>query len=437
MFPSVKAWVDSDYKLVSVKKRRIDAAGLDYSGLTIWNLAESSPAHIVGLKEGDILFTINGHAPFNADMEKPRQRRKSFGSHKFEFYRPNTEEIITLKAKQWSFGIQLRTSQNEYSRDLRIGDPDLDDMENYWRNGALESIGSFYEAWEVMNHRLLHMDGESYFKTDFILPHHNQPLAGDLWHSNFAYLALSAACAKKYKRARYVLDEIHQRIAESDSGFPCIAASMMHYTESMLSEAQGNNDEAVLHMHNAIDAAWEISENYLRLGKLTGQTITMPSSPYEEIKLSYALPIEDPAGIIEQHAGHLDLQTICKNLKPDQFIIVVLLSSYRSNYYYDKGWQMSAPILSKLRSIFPYIHIVTSGKYSLDNSFLKAEDYLTQEGLEFKVLYDEGDNLAKSLNLERAPTNLVLDHNGEIVAESALWDESLIWKAIASLRGDT
>lgn len=430
MFESVETWVASDYKIAAIKKKRIDLAGLDYAGLTIWHIAESSPAYLIGLRKNDILFKINGKPPFNADLEKPRRKNKALGSNKFEFYKPNTGEVLTLKSKQWPFGIQLRTSQMEYARDLRIGDPNLDDMENYWREGALTTIGSYYEAWEVMNFRLLNMDGEPYFKTEFQTPHHNAPLAEDLWHSNFAYLALAAACSQNYKRARYVLDEIHQRIAESDSGFPCIPASMMHYTESLIAEGNGNSEAAIQHMYDAIDAAWEINENYLRLETLTGQRISIPSSAYEKIKLSYNLPIHDPKGIIQQHSGELDLQITCRTLQPGQFIIVVLLSNYRSNYYYDKGWQVCAPILSKLRTIFPLIHIVTAGTYALDDSFLEAESHLTAENLEFKILHDEGDKIASSLNMERAPTNLVLDHRGEIIAESSLCDESLLWKAI-------
>jgi len=432
MFESVKAWVEADYKLPSIKKKRIDPAGLDYSGLTIWDIAASSPAYVLGLRQDDILFTVNGNAPYKADLETPRLIHRRFGFHKFQFYRPSTEEVITVKSKRWPFGIQLRSSPMEYARELRIGDPDSDMVEIYWRSGALETIAAFYVPWEIMIHRMHHMDGAPYFKTEFPEPHHNQPLTAEIWHSHFVYLALSAACAKKYKRARYVLDEIYQRIAESDSGFPCIAASMMHYTESLLSEADGKLDDAIEHMYSAIDAAWEIEENYARLGTLTGQKIDVPTSAYKDIRLSYELPIEDPAGIITQHPGFLDLQRTCQSLNPGQFIIVVLLSSYRSNYYYDKGWEISAPILSKLKSTFPLIHIVTAGTYALDDSFLKAEGNLTAQGLDFKILHDEGNKIAEQLGQERAPTNLVLDHKGEIIAESALWDESLIWKALES-----
>ena len=430
MYASVEEWVKAEYKLVSIKKKKIDIAGLDYSGLTIWNLSKGSPAQILGLKQADILFSVNGNAPFAADLETPRVKSKGFGTYKFQFYRPDTQDVLTIKSKQWPFGIQLQSSPNEYARDLRIGDPELSDVENYWRQGQLNSIAHFYTSWEILNHRLMHLDGEPYRKSEFSEPHPHAPLAGDLWHSNFAYLALSAACAKKYKRARYVLDEIYQRIAESDSGFPCLASSMMQYTESLLSEAEGDIKQAIEYTQNAINAAWEVEENYHRLGQLTGHKIDIPASAYENTKLSYTLPINDPVNIIEQYSGQLDLQTTCQSLRSDQFLIVVLLSEYRSNYYYDLGWKISAPILSKLKSIFPLIHIVTAGDYSVDETFLSAETHLIKNGLDFKILHDEANRITKQLNLERAPTNLALDNKGEIVAESALWDESLIWKAL-------
>jgi hypothetical protein len=432
MYGSLSEWVESEYKLASIKKKRIDPAGLDYSGLTIWDISETSPAYVLGLRKGDILFTVNGNAPFNADLETPRLKNRKFGLHKFQFYRPATEEVLTIKSKQWPFGIQLQSSPNEYARELRIGDPELSDMENYWRQGRLDDIAEFYTAWEILNYRLRHLGGNPYRKADFPNPHAHEPLDGDLWHSNFAYLALAAACAKQYKRSRYVLDEIYQRIAETKSGFPCIASSMMSYTESLLSEGEGDINQAIEFTHNAINAAWEIEENYERLSRLTGHKVDMPASAFEKTRLSYSLPIKDPANIIAQHTGQLDLQKTCQSLKPDQFLIVVLLSEYRSNYYYDLGWERSAPILSKLKSTFPFIHIVTSGTYSLDESFLSAENHLSKRDVEFKILHDENNEVARRLNLERAPTNLVLNHRGEIIAESALWDESLIWKALST-----
>lgn len=432
MYSSVEEWVIAEYKLVSIKKKRIDLAGLDYSGLTVWTLAKGSPAQLTGIKEGDILFTVNGDAPYKADLKTPRIIHRKFGWHKFQFFRPDTEEVLTIKSKRWPFGIQLQASTNEYARDLRIGDPELSDMENYWRQGQLDSIAEFYSSWEILNYRLKHLEGKPFRKSNFPEPHPHEPLAGDLWHSNFAYLALSAACAKKYKRSRYVLDEVYQRITESNSGFPCIASSMIHYTESLLAEAQGNTQNAIEHTQNAVNAAWEIEENYYRLSQLTGHKIDMPISAFQNTKLSYKLPVKDPANIIQQYDGPLDLQNTCKSLNPNQFMIVVLLSEYRSNYYYNLGWEVSAPILSKLKSVFPFIHIVTSGDYSLEESFLSAENYLTKENLDFKILYDEENRIANQLNLERAPTNLALNYKGEIVAESALWDESLIWKAMSA-----
>ena len=433
MYWSVEEWVAAEYKLASIKSKRIDPAGLDYSGLTVWSLAKESPAQLIGIKKGDILFTVNGDAPYKADLDTPRIIHRKFGWHKFQFFRPDTEEVLTIKSKRWPFGIQLQASTNEYARDLRIGDPELSDMENYWRQGQLDSIAEFYTSWEILNYRLIHLGGNPYRKSEFPEPHPHEPLDGELWHSNFAYLALSAACAKKYKRARYILDEIYQRIAESNSGFPCIASSMMHYTESLLSEAKDDTHNAIEHIHNAINAAWEVEENYQRLSQLTGNKIDIPTSAFQNTKLSYELPIKDPANIIQQHNGKLDLQKTCESLRQDQFMIVVLLSEYRSNYYYNLGWEVSAPILSKLESVFPLIHIVTSGNYSLDESFLSAENYMIKRGVDFKILYDEGNRIANQLNLERAPTNLALNYKGEIVAESALWDESLIWKALASL----
>ena len=431
MYNSVKAWTDAEYKHISTKRKRIDPTSIEYSGLVIWAIGIGSPADLLGLKKHDVLLTVNGKAPYTIDLDKVRSQPKSIGTYKFQFYRPKTEELITIKSKNWPFGIQLRPSPVEYTRDLRIDDPELDIIESFWRDGDIKSLASFYEPLEILNHRLLHLDGNPYFKTKYDTPHENAPLTAELWHSNFAYLALCAACANQFKRARYVLDEIKQRMMESESGFPCIPASMMHYTESLLASAKGEKDRAIDYMHAAIDSAWEIEENYHRLGRITGNTISIPKSNYETTNIKYDLPVNDPTDTVKQFEAQLNLQQICETLQPGQCILVVLLSEYRSNYFYYNGWRASAPILKKLKSIFPLIHIVTAGTYYLDETFLGAERYLSEAGIDFKILYDQSNSVAEQLDLQRAPTNFALNHKGKIIAEGHFWDETLIWKTLA------
>ena len=101
MYWSVEEWVAAEYKLASIKSKRIDPAGLDYSGLTVWSLAKGSPAQLIGIKKGDILFTVNGDAPYKADLDTPRIIHRKFGWHKFQFFRPDTEEVLTIKSKRW------------------------------------------------------------------------------------------------------------------------------------------------------------------------------------------------------------------------------------------------------------------------------------------------------------------------------------------------
>lgn len=431
MYNSVKAWCDAEYKCVSNKPKKVPQSQLEYSGLYIWNVAKGSLADELGISAGDYILSVNGKSPDVDIIFNARRKCRLIGQYTFEIYTPRTEMVKKIKSKFWIFGIQYRQSPKEFSRGLKLSDPDLEEFEIYWKEGNYEALASFLPAFEILNFRYVHLDGSPYLRSDYLTVKDDAPLATDISYSNFSYMALSAASAKKIKRARYILDVIYKRHSESDSGFACIRSSILAVTESLISEAAGDIDSAIAWTQTAIERAWEIEENYYRLEQLTGHNVTIPNSAYRDTKIRYDLYPKGKDGGNLTAEEKVSLIDQCGRLNPGQHIVVTLLGEYRSNYYYYFSCVNCAVIFDKLRNLFPEIHVVSGGTYAVDPIYLRAEMPLKMLGVKFKVLNDEDRKIADMMDLERAPTNLSLNHKGEIVAEGALYDEALIWKTLS------
>jgi hypothetical protein len=428
-------WYQEDYKILSEKNKALTESDLHYSGRIIWRVDAGSPAEFLGLQKGDYLYRINGKATFWGHLNRFRQFPKRFGRHKFQFYRPTTQTLTTVQGRLWPFGIQTREATLEIGRRVRIGDGDLEPIEVLWKEGDHTALAAIYMDVETLNYRALHLDFASFEQAPLKLPHENTPLSREIWHSHFSALALCAACAGHFKRAHYVLDEIAIRHAEGDSGFPCLASSMMSYTESLLAEAGGHKELAIEHIYTAIDQAWEVEQNYQRLSELTGHDVNPQKLPFLSLgKITdYTLPIFDPLTPSQHPVGQKSLMESLSQLSDSQCIFVVIMAGYRSNYFYNEGWDVAAPILAKLKHVFPEIHILTAGTYMLDDSFAKAEEPLKDKSIPYLILFDENAQTASRLNVERCPTNLAINNKGEIIAEGAFYDESVIWTAVEAL----
>ena len=60
------------------------------------------------------------------------------------------------------------------------------------------------------------------------------------------------------------------------------------------------------------------------------------------------------------------------------------------------------------------------------------EPKLSKSGVAVSVLYDKEDSVGQQLSLISAPTNLIVDHTGTIVAQGWLGDDMILWDALES-----
>lgn len=430
MHSYVQDWVNADYTITSNKPSNIKDSDLNYSGFILWDITKGSISEALGIQNGDILIRINGKMPHEDTIEHSKVKARTLGKYKFEIFNPATRSLKTIKARYWIYGAKYCRTPQEFARELRINNPEIRQCETFWLQGDAEGLALLYPAFEIYNHRMIHRDGEPYYKTDFTLPDYDAPLSEGVWHANYAFWALCAAKAGYYKRARYILDEVYDRVKKSSAGFPSSESSILAYTESLICSENKDDALAIDWMHTAIERARTLSVNYKRLSQLTGHEVNAPQSIFIDSRINYDLEEKFDPPRHDHAAQRFTLNAALQSLQNDQYLIVTLLGQYRSNYFHYEACRTSAVILDKLRSKFPIIHILSGGTYSLEAVFKEAEGYFDNHKIDYKTLNDENTKIADQMNIETAPTHLILNAKGDIIAEGDLSDGKILWEVL-------
>ena len=436
-FTSVQNWVDTDYSVTTGDAGGLNETTLSKVGQVLRKVHPRSPAGLLGLQAGDILHAINGGI-FNAeDLKKTLQPRMFGRFYTFDFLRPATRKKLRVKGPTFPFGAQYGQTVDSFAVDLRNGNPDPHDADQFWVHGPDGAIAQLWPYFEAYNLRMLNRNGAPY---DGALPQNispTAPLAHEtvVWPGAFVWLALCAAQAGQWERAQRVLETVEDYFDRSgDSGMMSMFAAMA-FVRSMLAENNGQLEKAVAHMEHAIEMSPETKVLYRRLSKLTGQNLSVPPSPFLGLKPVYDLPISDPAKRFQQSVGQLSLANKVAALSPEEFILVTIMASYRVNGPYVEGFQRAHIPLARLNKIFKEVHILTSWDKATSRDLSHwpvMEPKLSKSGVAVSVLYDKEDSVGQQLSLISAPTNLIVDHTGTIVAQGWLGDDMILWDALES-----
>jgi len=433
-FSSVHDWVKAQFKFSVSDAKSLNAQTLSMAGKILLDVQPVSPAGLMGLKAGDILYALNGGVFDIDDLEKTF-RPRSFGrSFSFDFFRPATRQKIRIKGPTFPFGARFGQTEESFIVELRNGSPDPSDTYEFWNTGNTAALAAFLPAFEAFNIRIIRQKGAPF---DGPLPQampYNTELVSDgaVWEGHFTWLALCAAHAGQWDRARFVLKYVEDHFEKSGDGGMVSMFAAMAYTRSMLAEHDGQLELAAQHIEHAIEMSPETEVLYRRLSKLTGSEVARPASPLIGAKLDYNLPKQDPANRFNQPVGQTALRESVEALKSGEFILVCMMSAYRTNGPYVEGFRRAQLPLSRLRNIFKEVHVITSWDKatSRDLAWPIMEPEMEKWGINVSVLFDETASVGEELALISSPTNLILDHTGTIMSEGWLGDDTALWSVL-------
>jgi len=432
-FASSQNWVDAQFKVQISDGKSLNEQTLSFVGKILQKVHPGSPAGLLGLQTGDILYALNGGSFDIDDLKKTFQPRRFGRFHSFEFLRPSTHEKLRVKGPTFPFGASFGQTIESFTVELRNGDPDPSDTSQFWSAGNTEKLGDLLSAFEILNIRLISHKGAPFYGDLPEIPY-NTELANEdlLWPGHFAWMALCAAHAGQWDRASFILSVVEDHFERSGDGGMMSMFAAMAYTRSMINEHVGDLEKAVNHMYHAIEMSPETPVLYERLSKLTNTKAVLPNSPLLGVKPTYDLPKKDPSNRFKQEGGKVSLTNRVAKLSPGEFILTTIMSSYRTNGPYVEGFQRAHIPLARLRNIFREVHIITSWDKaaSRDLPWPIMEDKLRKSGVDVSVLFDEDQLLGEQLDLISSPTNLIIDHTGTVVAEGWLGDDAVLWDAL-------
>ncbi len=434
-YETVRHWVEAEYSVTKSAAGHLNETTLSKVGQVLQRVHPNSPAGLLGLAKGDILFALNGGTFDGDDLRKSFQPRFLGRSYSFDFLRPDAHEKIRVTGKTFPFGAKFGQTVDSFCVDLRNGDPDPHDVDAFWADGSPEDLAEIWPFFEAYNHRLLKLNGAPY---DGALPKSVTPTAPlapptVIWPGNFAWLAVCAAHAGQWERAQRVLETVEDHFESSgDSGMMSMFAAMA-YTRSMLAENRGDIEKAVGHIEHAIEMSPRTPVLQQRLARLTGQAFTVPPSKFIGQTLEYDLERHDPKGKFAQSGGRVSLENSVSKLSPGEYILVCLMSGYRTNGPYVEGFGRAHTPLARLSPIFREVHIVTAWDKSRSrdlNHWPVMEPGLVKAGVNVSVLFDEEDVVSDTIEILGAPTNLIIDHTGTVVSDGWLAGDEVLWAAL-------
>ena len=436
-FSSVADWVAAEYSAAEAKPPKASAASLSRTGMQVVDVHPHSPAGMLGVRGEDILYYINGRA-FDDEALGAALRPRRFGrAHRFDLLRPGSGTRIRITGPALPFGLQLAESVQGFAMQLRSGDPDVSEVAGFWARGDAAGLAVIWAGLEVLMIRVRDMGG--------------QPLSGPLPQSipddsplpddeaypvQFgAWLALAAAHAGQWGRARWVLDRVERWFEDTNENAMMSLFAAMAYTRALLAEHESDRDAAIAHLHHAADLSPETPVIYRKLSELVGAKVDAPASPFIGTRPALELPRRDPKGAFAQPPGEVSLRERAAALRPRQLLLLILLAGYRSNGPHVEGLRRALLPLSRLAPRITEAITVTSWDHPASRPvpYPLMEDELRGAGVQTSLLFDAGGRAQTALSLISAPTNLFIDHRGVVVAEGWLGDDRALWDALAAV----
>ena len=426
----------AEYSAAEAKPPKASAASLSRTGMLV-DVHLHSPAGMLGVRGEDILYYINGRA-FDDEALGAALRPRRFGrAHRFDLLRPGSGTRIRITGPALPFGLQLAESVQGFAMQLRSGDPDVSEVAGFWARGDAAGLAVIWAGLEVLMIRVRDMGG--------------QPLSGPLPQSipddsplpddeaylvQFgAWLALAAAHAGQWGRARWVLDRVERWFEDTNENAMMSLFAAMAYTRALLAEHESDRDAAIAHLHHAADLSPETPVIYRKLSELVGAKVDAPASPFIGTRPALELPRRDPKGAFAQPPGEVSLRERAAALRPRQLLLLILLAGYRSNGPHVEGLRRALLPLSRLAPRIAEAITVTSWDHPASRPvpYPLMEDELRGAGVQTSLLFDAGGRAQTALSLISAPTNLFIDHRGVVVAEGWLGDDRALWDALAAV----
>ncbi|MEO0619155.1 MAG: hypothetical protein AAFZ01_07720 [Pseudomonadota bacterium] len=387
-----------------------------------------SPAEELGVRQGWRLLRVDGIKPNDFSIENARRGAQ----FPLLFADDTLNHAVQLEASSWPFGLVLAAwPGSSHRRRVMIGDFDPETMIKFWATGLVEPLAAF-EA--PLRYYLGARDGGVFSR--FRTP--RDPLEQIASHPDFiaqTLLALATLAGGAPERAMQVLEiaRATRKNAEQDS-FSMIDLALDHFVASHALTAVGDTKGAWAEAQRSKELAPEIEETERWLAHLEGREPHFPAPDWigQQFPVAYNLDASDPAKEIVTPIDRVGFDEIVSTLNPGEFLLIMVLGTYRSNTYYNLDMERVAELKRAFPDRLREVHVITHGTYALSEEHRRQAEGVCQAlNLPFVILWDEGAKVSEATVRLSTPARFLVDHTGTIRATEPLMEEEGFWAAIS------
>lgn len=403
------------------------------TSMLIIKVCPNSPAHDLGIRAGWFLDNI--------DLKPPNEiliREAQLGGAKsIMVANPERQAFEVRLDGRWPFGMTVVDLPGmRLKRSISAGMADLETLSLYWKEQVERVYADLHDALET------HLSAPHVGLVARMLGRKATP-EQIAQSGNFVYLlflALAKLTRGDKPGARFMLEAaLSSRDRSGQPTHSTIIQSLEHHVSARLLAAT-DPARALSAAQMALDLAPEIPANRFLVETLMGRSLPeqLPQFVLQPLPFDYDLPVHDPIGEVATDLARARLADALEILKPGQVVVILLMSSYRSNYYYNLDLERLAMLNRAYPGVISEIHVIVAGDYALDvRHRQQAEGLAKQLGLPFAILYDPEDRCAAGLGLPGFPARFVVDKNSTVLATERFMEEDGFWLAMARARGQS
>ena len=353
------------------------------------------------------------------------------GEVRSRFVDDRTKTEIELVTLGYPFGMALRRPLDALCSDLK--------RSFNWTSQHLdELIDRVHEGDDqVFEHLVKEMEGPFRSRFEALL----DGLLGEaadrfyFWQANTKRMVkgVHQAMQGRASRARRLMTAFGKETAAPRSYY-----ALHYFGHALVLEAEGAPDDEVNFWLEEAYETWPSSRRIRqKIGQKTGVEPPDEEEPYPRpFPLSYALvegdPLTDP---VVKDPVLVGLNAELSKLREDQFLVVVLLSGYRTNGYYARLANQLAAMRPLLGDYFPQVHVITAFRPGdgTGNLWIDGEELALERGVPLRVLLDPENLTSAIVDADGSPCGLIVNRSGVILYQGSLQGERGYWLAMRSL----
>jgi hypothetical protein len=400
------------------------------TSMLIIKVCPHSPAHDLGIRAGWLLDNI--------DLKPPHAilvREAQLGGAKSIMVGNPERHVFEVRLDgRWPFGMTVVDLPGmRLKRSISTGMVDLETLSLYWKEQVDWVYADLHDALEA------HLSAPHVGIVARKLGRKATP-EQIAQSDNFVcllFLALAKLCRGDKPGAQFMLEAaLASRDRSGQTSHSTVIQSLEHHVAARLLAAT-DPARALSAAHTALELAPEIPTNKVLVEALMGSSLPeqLPQFVLQPLPFDYDLPARDPIGEVASNLDRVRLADALKILKPGQVIVILLMSNFRSNYYYNLDLERLALLNRAYPGGISEVHVIVAGDYALDAQHRQqAEGVAKQLGLPFAILHDPDDRCAAGLGLTGFPARFVVDKNRTVLATERFMEEDGFWLALARAR---